>query len=63
MDVDNRAALYSNIVCVGGATMVPGFTDRLSQELVLRMPGVSTKILVPCISTKRVPLFVLSAED
>lgn len=52
VDVDNRAALYANIVVVGGSTMVPGFTDRLSQELVLRMPGVSfeTKEEKPCLT-------------
>lgn len=40
-DVDVHNALLSNIVIVGGTTLLPGFTDRLQQEVSRRIPGVS----------------------
>lgn len=46
-DVDSRAALLQNIVCVGGSTMVQGFNDRLSYELGLKLPGQKVKIHSP----------------
>lgn len=46
-DVDSRATLLQNIVCVGGSTTIPGFNDRLSYELGLRLPGQKVKIHSP----------------
>jgi actin-related protein 4 len=46
-DVDSRATLLQNIVCVGGSTVIPGFNDRLSYELGLKLPGQKIKIHSP----------------
>lgn len=46
-DVDSRAALLQNVVCVGGSTIIQGFNDRLSYELGLKMPGQKIKIHSP----------------
>ena len=46
-DVDSRAALLQNIVCVGGSSMIQGFNDRLSYELGLKLPGQKVKIHSP----------------
>jgi len=41
-DVDSRPTLLQNIVCVGGGTCIPGFNDRLSYQLNIAAPGVSS---------------------
>ena len=39
--------LYGGVVLVGGSTLFPGMTDRLSRELsVLSPPGVEVKVTV-----------------
>ncbi|PWN50473.1 Actin/actin-like protein [Violaceomyces palustris] len=46
-DVDSRPALFGNIVCVGGASFLPGLTDRLSYELGIYAPNQKIKIHSP----------------
>ena len=46
-DVDSRATLLQNVVCVGSSTTIPGFNDRLSYELGLKLPGQKIKIHSP----------------
>ncbi|KDN53088.1 Actin/actin-like protein [Tilletiaria anomala UBC 951] len=46
-DVDSRAALFSNVVCVGGSTSLPGLTDRLSYEISIKAAGQKIKIHSP----------------
>ncbi|KAI3617928.1 hypothetical protein CBS9595_003837 [Malassezia furfur] len=53
VDVDARAAMFSNIVCVGGGTFVPGFIDRLSYELSVAAPSQRIKIHSPGNYTER----------
>ncbi|WFD32420.1 NuA4 histone acetyltransferase subunit [Malassezia sp. CBS 17886] len=53
VDVDARAAMFSNIVFVGGGTFVPGFTDRLSYELSVAVPSQRIKIHSPGNYTER----------
>ena len=53
VDVDSRATLLSNIVCVGGTTFLPGFVDRLSYELGVRQPAQRVKIHAPGNTTER----------
>lgn len=53
VDVDSRAAMFSNIVCVGGSTFLPGFTDRLSYELSVAAPNQRIKIHSPGNYTER----------
>ncbi|WFD04068.1 NuA4 histone acetyltransferase subunit [Malassezia obtusa] len=53
VDVDSRAAMFSNIVCVGGGTFVPGFIDRLSYELSVAAPSQRIKIHSPGNYTER----------
>ncbi|PWN30591.1 Actin/actin-like protein [Jaminaea rosea] len=53
VDVDSRATLLSNIVCVGGTTFLPGFVDRLSYELSIRQPAQRVKIHAPGNSVER----------
>lgn len=43
-DVDSRATLLQNVVCVGGSSSIHGFNDRLSYELGLKLPGQKIKI-------------------
>lgn len=53
VDVDSRAAMFSNIVCVGGGSFVPGFIDRLSYELSVAAPSQRIKIHSPGNYTER----------
>lgn len=53
VDVDARAAMFSNIVCVGGGTLLPGFTDRLSYELSVAAPSQRVRIHSPGNYTER----------
>lgn len=47
VDVDSRATLWANVVCVGGSALLPGFTDRLSYELSIKAPGQKIKLHAP----------------
>ncbi|WFD44103.1 NuA4 histone acetyltransferase subunit [Malassezia psittaci] len=53
VDVDSRAAMFSNIVCVGGGTLLPGLIDRLSYELSVAAPSQRIKIHAPGNYTER----------
>lgn len=53
VDVDSRAAMFSNVVCVGGGTLLPGFVDRLSYELSTAAPNQRIKIHSPGNYTER----------
>lgn len=53
VDVDARPLLLSNIVCVGGGTFIPGFVDRLSYELTIKVPAQKVKIHSPGNSVER----------
>ncbi|SJX65189.1 related to ACT1-actin [Sporisorium reilianum f. sp. reilianum] len=53
VDVDSRASLFGNIVLVGGSSLLPGLSDRLSYELGVRAPNQKTKIHAPGNTTER----------
>ena len=46
VDVDLRAVLLANIVITGGATLMPGFIERLQNELHAGAPGVCFLIIL-----------------
>lgn len=52
-DVDSRTPLLSNIVVVGGGSMLPFLTDRLSLELTTLAPMQRIKIHAPGNTTER----------
>ncbi|KER32590.1 hypothetical protein T265_12763, partial [Opisthorchis viverrini] len=37
-DIDIRPSLYSNVVVVGGTSLITGFTDRLQRDLNMKTP-------------------------
>ncbi|TPP59356.1 Actin protein 6A [Fasciola gigantica] len=39
-DIDIRPSLYSNVVVVGGTSLITGFTDRLQRDLNIKTPPV-----------------------
>ncbi|CAH1647343.1 unnamed protein product [Spodoptera littoralis] len=43
-DLDFRPMFYSNIVCSGGATMTPGFVERLKKELTNSLKKASRDV-------------------
>jgi len=44
-DKDLRRVLYSSVVVAGGTSMIPGFSDRLQQEVTASAPaGVTTTV-------------------
>lgn len=53
VDVDARASMFGNIVCVGGGTLLPGFLDRLSYELSVAAPSQRIRIHSPGNYTER----------
>lgn len=53
VDVDSRPQLYSNIVIVGGTSLIPGLADRLSYELGVKAPNQKVKIHSPGNTTER----------
>ena len=53
VDVDSRPSLYGNIVLVGGSSLIPGLTDRLSYELGVKAPNQKVKIHSPGNPTER----------
>lgn len=40
-DMDLRPLLFNNVIVTGGNTLFPGFTERLSNDLPVMVPGVS----------------------
>ncbi|RKP08237.1 actin family [Thamnocephalis sphaerospora] len=52
-DVDLRPHLLNNIVVAGGNTLLPGFVDRLNQELSLMAPSTKIRVHAPASSTER----------
>ncbi|SPO29071.1 related to ACT1 - actin [Ustilago trichophora] len=53
VDVDSRPSLFGNIVLVGGSSLIPGLTDRLSYELGVKAPNQKVKIHSPGNTTER----------
>lgn len=47
VDVDIRPHLLANVVVTGGTSLISGFTDRLSQELIAAFPGTRVRIQAP----------------
>ncbi|CAG9790754.1 unnamed protein product [Diatraea saccharalis] len=43
-DVDCRPLLYNNIVPSGGSSVFPGLVARLSNDMKMRLPGVSVQV-------------------
>jgi actin-like protein 6A len=52
-DMDLRPHLLNNIVVAGGNTLLPGFVDRLNQELAMLAPSAKTRVHAPANSTER----------
>jgi actin beta/gamma 1 len=46
-DVDDRPALWNNVVLSGGATMLPGFCDRMHKELQRLLPHPQKPRIAP----------------
>jgi actin-related protein len=40
-DIDLRPLLFNNVIVTGGNTLFPGFSERLSNDLPMMVPGVS----------------------
>ncbi|SNX86791.1 probable Actin-related protein 4 [Melanopsichium pennsylvanicum] len=53
VDVDSRPSLFANIVLVGGSSLIPGLSDRLSYELGVKAPNQKVKIHSPGNTTER----------
>lgn len=53
VDVDSRPSLFGNIVLVGGSSLIPGLSDRLSYELGVKAPNQKVKIHSPGNTTER----------
>ena len=47
VDVDIRPHLLSNVVVVGGSTLIHGFTERLDNELKAMFPGPRVRLSAP----------------
>ncbi|KAJ6086023.1 Actin-related protein 4 [Penicillium sp. IBT 16267x] len=47
VDVDIRPHLLANVVVTGASSLLYGFTDRLSQELMAQFPGPRVRISAP----------------
>ncbi|KAI7897818.1 actin family [Cokeromyces recurvatus] len=43
-DIDLRPLLFNNVIVTGGNTLFPGFTERLSNELPMMVPGSKVKV-------------------
>lgn len=41
-DLEIRSSLYSSVIVTGGNTLLNGFTERLSRDLITKTPPVST---------------------
>lgn len=45
-DIDIRPSLYSGIIAVGGNSLIPGFTERLTKELTIKTPpSIRVKVI------------------
>ncbi|TNY18285.1 actin family [Rhodotorula diobovata] len=53
VDPDLQATLLANVVVTGGTTLVPGFVDRLQNELGAVAPGTKVKIHAPASAAER----------
>lgn len=43
-DMDLRPLLFNNVIVTGGNTLFPGFTERLSNDLPVLVPGSKVKV-------------------
>ncbi|KAG1447198.1 hypothetical protein G6F56_009336 [Rhizopus delemar] len=43
-DIDLRPLLFNNVIVTGGNTLFTGFTERLSNELPMMIPGAKVKV-------------------
>ena len=46
VDVDLRGVLLGNIVVTGGTSLIPGFVDRLYNEIAAIAPGVISHLFL-----------------
>ncbi|GAA6009028.1 hypothetical protein JCM11491_005716 [Sporobolomyces phaffii] len=53
IDPDLQATLLANVVVTGGTTLLPGFVERLQNEITAVSPGVKVKIHAPASSAER----------
>ncbi|GAA5983588.1 hypothetical protein JCM5350_004876 [Sporobolomyces pararoseus] len=53
IDPDLQATLLGNIVVTGGTTLLPGFVERLQNEIGVVAPGFKCKIHAPANSSER----------
>ncbi|KAI9152690.1 NuA4 histone acetyltransferase subunit [Blastocladiella emersonii ATCC 22665] len=44
-DADLRPGLLANLVCTGGTAQLPGFTERIANELSAIQPGAKVKLI------------------
>ncbi|POY74614.1 hypothetical protein BMF94_2375 [Rhodotorula taiwanensis] len=54
VDPDLQATLLANVVVTGGTTLIPGFVDRLQNELTTIAPGMKIKIHAAASAAERV---------
>ncbi|KAA0185471.1 Actin protein 6B [Fasciolopsis buskii] len=53
-DIDIRPSLYSNVVVVGGTSLITGFTDRLQRDLNIKTPpSMRLKVNFPSTAAER----------
>ncbi|THD21597.1 SWI/SNF nucleosome remodeling complex component [Fasciola hepatica] len=53
-DIDIRPSLYSNVVVVGGTSLITGFTDRLQRDLNIKTPpSMRLKVNFPGTAAER----------
>ncbi|RTG83095.1 actin-like protein 6A, partial [Schistosoma bovis] len=53
-DIDIRPSLYSNIIVVGGNSLITGFTDRLQRDLNIKTPpSMRLKVNFPSTTAER----------
>lgn len=53
-DIDIRPALYGSVVCVGGNSLLQGFTDRLNRDLSTKTPpSMRLKVIAASSSSER----------
>nr|CAH8853766.1 unnamed protein product [Trichobilharzia regenti] len=53
-DIDIRPSLYSNVIVVGGNSLITGFTDRLQRDLNIKTPpSMRLKVNFPSTAAER----------
>uniref|UniRef100_A0A0B6YSV1 Actin, cytoplasmic n=1 Tax=Arion vulgaris TaxID=1028688 RepID=A0A0B6YSV1_9EUPU len=53
-DIDIRPSLYGSVICVGGNTLLQGFTDRLNRDLSNKtLPSMRLKVIAASSSSER----------